>query len=125
MPLLVHSVQISFGMHGESVKLSGEAYGKVGNVNHLLDFPVAFLLDLPHLQRYETPQIVFLVSQPVGDFPHQLTADGSRHNPPLQERFRGCFDDRLIIVFRALTNSGDDFPGSRIDRFKNFTIFCC
>ena len=43
VPLLVHAVPRTFGMHCESVELAGQTDGKVTDVDHLLDLAQPFL----------------------------------------------------------------------------------
>ena len=48
MVLIVHTVTRTFRMHGRTVELSGKAYGKITNVDHLLNFTQTFLINFPH-----------------------------------------------------------------------------
>ena len=51
MPLLVHAVAGTLGVHGVAIQHARLADGEIGDVDHLLHFAIALGLALAHLQR--------------------------------------------------------------------------
>ena len=114
MPLLVHAVLRPFRVHGLPVHHARLAHGKVGDVDHLLDFTVALGLDLAHLERHETAQRVLVIAKGVTDTTHGFTAHRRRYLAPLDERVLGQRDDLLVLRSARAAHPGDEFPGCRI-----------
>jgi hypothetical protein len=50
MPLLVHPVSWTLGMHGQTIQLPGKPDGKITDIDHLLNFSMALSPDLSHFQ---------------------------------------------------------------------------
>ena len=67
MPLLVHAMRRTFGVHRVAVQHARLAHGEVGDVDHLLHFAVALGLDLARLQRDQRTERVLVLAQRVAD----------------------------------------------------------
>ena len=94
MPLLVHPVRRALRVHRLSVEHPRLAHGEVGDVDHLLDFAVAFRLDLAVLERDERAQRILVVAQQVAEAAHRFAASGRRHVAPCVRGGRCNFDHR-------------------------------
>ena len=82
MPLLVHAVTGTLGMHGQAIQLSGEPYGKITDVNHLLHFSQTFLVGFTHFVRHQLAQVSLHFAKGIADLTNDLSTLGSRHQPP-------------------------------------------
>ena len=108
MPLFVHAMARAFGVHGEPVELTGESYGEIADVDHLLDLAFAFCLDLAGLPGHQRAEVCLARSEGVTELTHVLSADGSGNHPPGREAFlRGAYDC-LVVGLRRLAHGCDD-----------------
>ena len=82
VPLLVHAVAGSLGVHGQPVELARETDSKVADVDHLLHLANALDADLAHLQRHQLAQRLAVVAQDGADVAHHLAALGRRYAAP-------------------------------------------
>ena len=85
MPLLVHAVPRPFRVHGQTVQHARLADGKVGDIDHLLHFAIAFRFDLAGLERDQTAQCIFVRAQFRTDETDRLAALGCRQCTPLRK----------------------------------------
>ena len=84
-------------MHGQTVELTRQADGELADVDHFLDFTVAFGLGLAHLQRNQRTQRVLVLAQGVGAQTDRLaTARRRRAAPDLECRLR-ALDDGVVV----------------------------
>ena len=107
MPLLIHPVPRSLGVHGQAIELSGESHGKVADVDHFLDFAEAFLEALAHLEGYEGAQSVFVLAQCLSVEAHNFTPLRCRNGAP---RFSGLYcgaDGAFVVIGRAYARASD------------------
>lgn len=76
MPLFHDAVAGAFAGHGEAVELAREADGKVGDVDHLLDFALCFGENFAGFEGDEGGEVVERGAEGVGDFAEDETAAG-------------------------------------------------
>ena len=67
MPLLIHAVLGSFGVHGQTMQLSREAHRKISDVDALDHLTNAFREDLAHFETDERLEILFVLTERVAD----------------------------------------------------------
>ena len=116
MPLLVHAVIGTLGVHGEAIQLPREPRGKVTDVDHLLHFALALGTDLSHFQGHERAQLPLFLAQAIAQLTNYLTAFGGGQLAPFQERGVRAANDRVVIVLGDLSHFGDQ---SAIGRAMN------
>src|SRR5579864_1370645 len=106
MPLLEHAVLGPLARHSEAVELSRQADGKIGDVDHLLDFAFSLSQDFAHFERHERSEVVFEMPQLVADLAHDLAPLGRRDQTPAREELNGVGNDAVIILSGSQTNLG-------------------
>jgi hypothetical protein len=84
-------------VNGEPVKLARQTDGEVGDVDHLLDFALAFGANLPALHRDERAERRLLFTKRVADLAHDLAALWRGHDPPDLESPLGGLDGVVIV----------------------------
>ncbi|HMI73453.1 MAG TPA: hypothetical protein VK495_02040 [Steroidobacteraceae bacterium] len=121
MPLFVHAVLRALRVHGVAVQHARLTDREVGNIDHLLDFAVAFSLDLAVLQRHQTAERIFVRAKLLADQPHRLAAFRRRHAPPRSRRGHRCRHDNFVIRSRRAAHLRQPLAGRRIDRVDQRT----
>ncbi len=108
----------------EPVKLARQAHREIADVDHLLHFAEAFLMNLAHLETDKRAEHVFMFAQFLAEQAHQLAALRRRHIAPEFERFDALcdfrFDRRRIIEthaadFRAIDGRMNRVIAERLD----------
>ena len=92
MPRLGHAVAGAFRGDAQAVELARQANGEVADVDHLLNFAVAFLDRLAAFQRDQLAQSLLVGAQLLAQQADQLAAPGSGDQTPCLEGF-GCGGD--------------------------------
>ena len=83
-------------MHGSAVEHARLPDREIGDVDHLLDFAVTFLLDLSGFQRHQRTEGVFFAPQRVADAPHQLAPPRRGHGLPCGAGCARRAENRLV-----------------------------
>src|SRR5690348_18309026 len=115
MPLLAHPVGRAFRLHRSPVEHARLTDRKVGHIDHLLHFAVAFGFDLADFERNQRAELIFFLPQRLPDQAHELSAFGGRHHAPAAKHFKRLFRNVLVIIGRAGTYRGDHFTCCRVD----------
>ena len=118
MPLLVHAVARPLRRDRETVELSRQADGEVGDVDHLLDFALTLCLDLPHLECDEGTERLPVLAQQVSDDTDVLAALRGGHHPPRFEGVGGGRDDLLVVGTVGAFHRADTFTRRRVLDFE-------
>src|SRR5271157_813600 len=100
MPLLIHAMQRAFTLNRQAVELPGEADREVGDVDHLLDFTLAFRKDLAHLECDERAEVVKVFPQFIADGADNEAALGGGEHSPASEDFLRIRDHLLVFSER-------------------------
>ena len=90
--------------------------GKIRDVDHLLDFAVAFRFDLAVLERHQAAQRVFVQSQLFRHPSYGLAPLRCRHLPPLFGRIHRGGHDMLVVVLGCAAHLRESLAGGRVDR---------
>ena len=77
------------------------ADGEIGDVDHLLNFAIAFRLDLAVLERDERSERVLVLAQQVSATAHRLAAARCGHVAPCQRGNGGAREQRIEIRGRC------------------------
>ena len=99
-----------------AVELAGQTDREVGDVDALLHFAEALLVDLAHLERDQFAERFLLVAQRHADAADVLATLRRRHFPPTQERFVSGFRRPIVFGLTGLAHRGDPFAGRRAVR---------
>ena len=116
MPLLVHPMARSLGVHREPVELARKPDAEVADVDHLLDFAVALGADLSHLERNQIPKRLLELAEGVSEVADHLPALGGGNLTPGFERPGGGRGDLLIDGGRRLNDLGDGLARRGVER---------
>jgi hypothetical protein len=122
VPLLVHAVARTLGMHGQAVELARETDRELADVDHFLHFAVALGLGLAHLQRDQRTQRVLVHAQRLGAQPDRLAAARRRGGAPDLERGLRALDDQVVIRLRRRLHPAQHLARGRIDRLQHAGI---
>ena len=87
-------------MHGAPIHHARLTNGEIGNVDHLLNFAIAFGFDFAHFQCNQTSQRVLIVTQGVCDMTNRFAANRGRDGAPYFERIFSGRDDFLVLGLR-------------------------
>jgi len=101
VPLLHHAVARAFAGHGEAVELAREADGKVGGVDHLLDFAFGFGENFAGFEGDEGGEVVERGAEGVGDFAEDETAAGGGVVAPGGPDALSEIDGVVVVFFGA------------------------
>ena len=107
MPLFIHAVVWSFGMHGQTVKLPGQANGKIADIDHFLDLTKSFLQGLTHFVAHQGTQRIFDLAKLVANLPYKVTALGRWDTSPLYKCFLGSCNYMFVIALLGFANLAD------------------
>ena len=107
VPLLVHAVVGTFGVHRQAVHLPRKAAGKIADVDHLLHFAFALGDDLAHLGRDQHAEFVLELAQLHAELADKFAALWSGDLAPLDERLVGARDDLVVFIFGDLLDGRD------------------
>ncbi len=118
MPLLVHAVGRPFRLHGQSVELAGQADREITDVDHLLDFAVAFGPDLPHLQTDEIAERLLVFPDQAGEVANQQPAFGCRQLSPSLETVHRRLRNPVIGGRGGLDHGSDRLTGCGVVRHE-------
>ena len=108
MPLLIHAMARPLAVHGQAIQLARETHGKVGHVDHLLHFALAFGADLAHLHGDQRAEVGFRAAQLIGHLAHDLAAFGRGNHAPFAEGLGGVRGYLLIVVAPRHAHARDD-----------------
>ena len=122
MPLLVHTVLRSLGVHGFAVQHPRLAERKVRDIDHFLDFAVAFGLDFAHLEADETAECVLVLAQGIADPAHGFATKRSRAAPPGPCGFRGAGDEPVVVVERGRGDARDPLACAGVERVDSRAV---
>ena len=120
MPLLVHPMARSFGMHGETVELARESDAEVADVDHLLDFAMALGADLSHLERNQIAERLLELAEGIPEVSDHLPALGGGDFTPGEECRGGGRGDLLVDGRRRLDDPGDGLARRGVERDQLF-----
>src|SRR5690606_36065847 len=111
VPLLVHAMLRAFGVHRVSIQHARLADREIRDVDHLLNFPIAFGLDLAGLERHERAERVLVTAELIGDEPDELATFRRRNGAPLFERFARRGDHALVVLSGAGPHARERLSG--------------
>src|SRR6185437_14792620 len=112
VPRLHHAMLCTLGRDGETGELAGEARGKGADVNHLLNFAVAFGENLSGLDGDEAAQGLALGAQLFGKKANEFSSPWCRNGAPLQKRMVRGGDGFGCGGRGDGWNPGDGFAGN-------------
>ena len=115
MPLLVHTVLRTLGVHGLAVEHARLADRKVEDIDHLLDLAVTFGLDLAVFQRHEAAERILVFAKRVADSSRGFAANGRGNGAPFPESVPGRIDETVVFRPRRRTNTGDQLAVCRVN----------
>ena len=75
----------SFGMHGAAIHHARLTYGEVGDVDHFLNFAIAFGFDLAHLKCNQATKRILVLAQRIRDVAYRFATYRGRYLTPRQE----------------------------------------
>jgi hypothetical protein len=116
VPLFVHPVLNALRMHGQAVQHAGLTDRKIGDIDHLLDFAIAFRFDLPVLERNQAAQRVFVEPQLFRHQSYGLAAFRRRHLAPLSGGVDRSGHHMFIVVVGSAANLREALAGGWVDR---------
>jgi len=116
MPLLVHPVRQTFGVHRLAVEHPRLAHGEIGDVDHLLDFAVAFRLDLAVLERHERTQRILVLAQQIAEAANGFAAPRCGNIAPRVGSGHRRFDDGREVVRGGQRNTRQGLLVGRVGR---------
>ena len=102
-------------MHRQAVQHAALAHRELGDVDHFLNFAVAFGLDLSHFERDKRTECIFVRAQRVGADANGFAAFRSRRCAPDFERFLRAFDDGFVVRVRTRVHAAKRLVRARID----------
>ena len=100
---------------GVAVQHARLSHGKIGYIDHFLNFAITFCFDLAHLQRYQAAKRIFVVAQRVANKAYCITTNRRGNFAPLHVCGSCILDDRFVFVCRGCPHTGDQFVVCRVD----------
>ncbi len=122
MPLFIHPVTGSLGMHGQTVELTGEANGKIADIDHFLNFADTLCSDLIHFKGYQLPERFLIFPESVGQIPYDQSSFWCWDQHPVEKRLMSRLQNLFIRQIACLNHLGNQFTIHRIVGGKFFTI---
>src|SRR4051812_34207356 len=107
MPLFHQTMLRALRLNGQTVQHARLPNGEIANIDHLLNFALAFGNDLAGLKRNELPQLMFKIAQGVPKATNRISSHWPRSNTPFQKCFMSPTDREFIIFIRCGADPSD------------------